>query len=341
AYALYEEEDTQVQEALLDFFNVQPNIVAIEPALELLSSSASTRNASARTLIKLFSSPEVTIPHETNKRVLKIVKNKRKRDKKNKNLITLEAMLGTLKDKEKLVDFLDRENFRFAVAKGFALSGYAQPLFNMITSESSPYQSDLFPYTLDALQKQGGIDSFVKLMDLRDLKMPADQEKKWKEVVNKLATSLSTRDLLDADEILMQNKLNDLRKTVLIRVWDSPNNQVRKDIANTLIPLLLSYDEAAKAFGLFEDFGDSLLDEELLTLKFSAAIKANFWDAAATIKTEPEAWIIEWIRMKDDKPESAEVLKTEITQRFDALLTLEQRQQLGIETQTIPTEETH
>ena len=156
--------------------------------------------------------------------------------------------------------------------------------------------------------------------------------------------SLDTRSFLLADDMLGLINETDLRLDVLMKVWEQSESRslgARKVIAKRTVPLLNSRGKAVEALLLLEEFGDSITDEDLLSLRFTTAILASSWDSAADVRPEPQPWITEWTRMLDRDPASAAVIRQQIIQRFNESLTETQRNTLGLEQTSVATEETH
>jgi hypothetical protein len=101
---------------------------------------------------------------------------------------------------------------------------------------------------------------------------------------------------------------------------------------------MISTDDAVGALQLLDVFGEFLDDEDLLSLRFSAAISASAWDVAAEARSVPEPWIAAWQSTLDSDPTAAAVILQQITLRFEEQLTPQQIKLLGI-VQTDATEE--
>jgi hypothetical protein len=319
ANSLAIENDLLVIKEELLFFMTRPHPKAIEPTIALLSHSPV--DSAANTLIVLLNANEIS--DDTKHRIVKTVQKSRRSDD-SPSLITLEAMLGSKTVQQKLIRLLEHqdEEIRLAVAEGFASAGYAQPL---IERAENP---ELYEYALTALQGRVGIESFKQLMDLY---LPDNDL--WNASAFSIATALDTSSLLRADDMLERIGMNELRLQVLGAIWEKASEKslaARKAIARRAVPLMISSDDAVGALQLLDVFGESLVDEDLLTLRFKAAISASAWDAAADAKPTPEPWIVAWELERKTDPTAASVIRQQLTSRFKDELTPEQRELLGI-----------
>ena len=319
ANSLSVENDPLVIKEELLFFMTRPHPKAIEPTIALLS--ISPVDSAANTLIVLLNSNNIS--DETKERIVRTVQKTRRADD-SPSLITLEAMLGNITVQQRLVRLLEHKNreVRLAVAKGFASAGYAQPL---IERSNNP---ELYEYALDALQGNAGIESFKQLMDLY-----IQENDSWNAAAFSIATALDTSSLLRADDMLKRIEMNELRRQILSAIWENATEKsfaARKAIAIRAVPLMISSGDGVGALQLLDVFGESLVDEDLLALRFKAAISASAWDAAADAKSAPEPWIVAWEQARTADPTAASVIRQQITSRFKDQLTPEQRELLGI-----------
>ena len=74
----------------------------------------------------------------------------------------------------------------------------------------------------------------------------------------------------------------------------------------------------------------SRIDDELLALKFEAAIRGRMYDEAAAIQAEPAAWIIAFEQLQAAQPEAADLVRSEIVRRFEDTLDTTMRARLGM-----------
>ena len=319
------ETNEQVVEQELIFFQTVSHPSAIAPTISRLEQKPS--EPSAKALIFLLNNNEVT--NKTKRQILRIVL---KSNQKNSvpALLTLEAMLGSNTTKQGLINLLDHQddNIREAVAKGFGYAGFTDPLIARAGDDL------MYPYALDALQTKIDIDSFQKLLSLRKENNP-----NWDIATFNIATSLSTSDLLRADDMLKRLNLDELRLSILDEVWEKASEKslaARKAIARRTVPLLIDNGDAVGALQLLDAFGEALIDDDLVTLRFIAAINASAWDAAADAKPEPTMWIAQWEKLKTVDSVAASVIKKQIIQRFNDQLTQEQKTLLEIPEQVEP-----
>ncbi len=329
ANSLAQEIDYRVIEEELSFFRTRPNPIAIEPTIALLS--LAPVQSAADTLIVLLSSNDIS--DETKQRIVKTVQRTR-RTNNLPSLITLEAMLGDQNVKNRLIRLLNHpdKNTRLAVAKGFASSGFATPL---IKRADNP---EFYEYALIALQERAGIESFIELMDLHE-----PENETWKNAAFSIASKLDTSSLLRADDMLKRIELNEFRLVILNSIWENAEEKshaAKKAIARRAVPLMISSGDSVGALQLLDVFGESLVDEDLLSLRFTAAISASAWDAAADANSTPEPWIETWQSTLRSDPTAAAVIKQQITLRFEDQLTTEQKEILGIvQVDATPTQE--
>ena len=329
ANAITQEADIEVAEQELIFFQTVSHPNAIAPTIDRLLQNPS--GAAADALIFLLNNNDVS--EKTQRQILRIVLKSRQQSSL-PSLITLEAMLGSNTTKRALVKMLDNQDdtVREAVAMGFAYAGFATPL---IERAHDPL---LYNYALAALQKRVDIDSFKELLDLRK-----ENDPNWNAAAFSIASSLGTSELLRADGMLKRLNLHELRLTILSDVWKNASQKsiaARKAIARIAVPLMINHDDAVGALQLLDVFGESLNDDDLVTLRFVAAIHASAWDAAADARPEPAMWMTQWARIKGEDQNAASVIKKQIILRFSEQLTQEQKDLLGIVPADTPTDKT-
>ena len=324
ARALANETSTAIVEEELLFFQTNPHIDAIEPTINILVSNPNGN--AAKTLIVLLNNVQVT--DATLQKINNAIKQAR-RGSDLPELITLEAMLGDLNTKQQLVYLLDStsEPLKFAVAKGFASSGFSEPL---IQRSEDPA---LYLFALEALQKHAGINSFKEILNLRKT-----NNLTWDAAVFSIATSLSTSDLLRADDMLKRTEeLDTLRLSILSAIWKNASGKslaARKAIAIRTVPLMVEHNDSVGALQLLDADEEFLNDEELITLRFKTAINALAWGAAVDARSDPGVWISTWEEMKKNNPADADVMKIQILQLFEIQLSQEQLLLLGVVPET-------
>jgi len=319
ANSLSIENDPLVIEEELAFFQTRPNPKAIEPTIALLS--LAPVDSAAKTLFVLLGSTEVSV--ELKRKIVKTVQRTRQYNNL-PSLITLEAMLGDAHVKRKLIRLLQHSNpdIRRAVAKGFASSGYAAPL---VERSIDP---ELYEFALIALQKQNGIDTFMEIMALYK-----PENETWNAAAFALATKLDTTSLLRADDMLKRIEQDELRLLILQSIWENIEDKslaAKKAIARRTVPLLISRGDAVGALQLLDVFGEALVDEDLLSLRFSAAISAAAWDTAADALSVPKPWIDVWQLTLQEDPTAAAVIRQQILIRFEDQLSISQRETLEL-----------
>ncbi|HIO19760.1 MAG TPA: hypothetical protein EYN11_01545 [Phycisphaerales bacterium] len=308
-----------VHEELL-FFQTNPHISAVEPTINILISNPN--GSAAKTLIALLKNVQVT--DATLEKIINAIKQSR-RASNLPDLITLEAMLGDINTKKRLVYLLDSssEQLKIAVAIGFASSGFSEPL---IQRANDP---ELYLYALDALQKHADINAFKELLNLRK-----KDNATWQAAVFSIATSLNTRELLRADDMLKRTEeLDGLRLSILSSIWKNASEKslaARKAIARRAVPLMFENNDDVGVLQLLDGFGESLIDEDLITYRFTAAINMLAWGAAADARPDPNVWIATWEVMLTKNPADADVLKKQILHRFKDQLSNEQLLLIGV-----------
>ena len=181
----------------------------------------------------------------------------------------------------------------------------------------------------------------VKLLSVRK-----ENEPNWDSAAFSIASSLNTKDLLRADDMLKRLTLDELRLSILRDVWKNAaekSNAAQKAIARRAVPLMIDRGDNVEALQLLDTLDidyKSPLDDDLITLIFAAAINASAWDAASDARPEPSLWIAEWKKVVNSDPTAANVIKKQIVQRFRDLLTREQMTLLDISQKNEPTIET-
>ena len=332
ANVMASETNLDVVEQELMFFQTNSHSKAIQPTIDRMQQNPD--GAATNALIFLLNNNEVT--DKTQREILRIVLKSRQKSEL-PALITLEAMLGSDSNKRGLINMLDHpdESIQISVAKGFAYAGFEEPLIERADN------SLMYMYALSALQKNVDIDSFVKLLSVRK-----ENEPNWDAAAFSIASSLNTKDLLRADDMLKRLKLDELRLSILRDVWKNAaekSNAAQKAIARRAVPLMIDRGDNVEALQLLDTLDidyKSPLDDDLITLIFAAAINASAWDAASDARPEPSLWITEWQKVVNSDPTAANVIKKQIVQRFRDLLTPEQMTLLDIPQKNEPTIET-
>ena len=319
ATALDDETDDEVAKAELQYFQTYPFNGAFETIINRIQNG--TVIPAARAIIAMLNAGMVSTEQEKN--LLHIVK-KRRKLKDEEELITIEAMVGTTKDKNRLTDLLTSQNRtkQLAVAKGFAATGYSAPLI--------PFANDdeIYKLILLALQNKADINSFTSLIQLQKT-----NNNDWDAAAIAIASELDTGSLLQADDMLKRSGRDALRLRILKYIWQNANERTlsaKKAIARRTVPLLIEQSDSVGALQLLDSFGETLIDDDLLTLRFRAAIFAAAWDTAADAKPMLNPWIEMWLELQEEDGAIAEIIKQQIEQRFGSQLTSSQRALLGI-----------
>ncbi|MDP7005809.1 MAG: hypothetical protein QF718_06330 [Phycisphaerales bacterium] len=318
AKSLSFETNQQVASLELDFFRTQPHPSALRTTIERLSSGPV--EPAAKALIVLLDTNMVT--RKTANSIVQTVQQSRLLNDM-PSLITLEAMLGDSDVQHNLIPLLhnSNEDIRIATAQGFSTAGYAEPLIELTDDPV------MYSYALSALQKRGGIEGFKELIKLYKPETP-----KWNTAAFTISNSLDTTSLLRADDMLKRLELHDLRLSILQSIWEKQNRDIpdKRGIATRTVSLMIKMGNAVGALQLLDTFDEALIDEDLLSLRFTAAIAASAWDEAEDARPEPLAWIAAWEKIKDNDLTVAAVIHQQIVQRFKEQLTESQRELLGI-----------
>jgi len=322
--ALATESNIRVASEELVFFQTRPHSSAFNVVVDRIQQGPI--EPAAKSLVSLLDT--MAVSESRAMQIVKIVKRVRKHYPV-PELITIEAMLGCDKDKNRLIPLLHSSNTasRLAVAKGFAAAGYAAPLIKIAD------QPQMYEYALEALRNQESIEAFVELIALHQ-----ENNTQWNIAAIAISSSLDTSSLLRADDMLDRLGEDQLRLTILKSIWENVGHRSRaaqKAIARRAVPLMIDQDDAVGALQLLDAFGESLVDEDLLNLRFQAAISASAWDAAADTQSSPEPWIDAWIAVQEEDPNAATVIRQQIQQRFGEQLTTSQRETLGIHSPNI------
>jgi hypothetical protein len=155
----------------------------------------------------------------------------------------------------------------------------------------------------------------------------------WNAAAFALATKLDTTSLLRADDMLKRIEQDELRLLILQSIWENIEDKIlaaKKAIARRTVPLLISRGDAVGALQLLDVFGEALVDEDLLSLRFSAAISAAAWDTAADALSVPKPWIDVWQLTLQEDPTAAAVIRQQILIRFEDQLSISQRETLEL-----------
>ena len=318
ALALADETNTDIVNAELMYFQRHPYSGSFDVIVDKLSKEPNA--VAALALIELLKTHNIS--DERKRSLHSLVRQVRLRNN-TPELLTIEAMVGTEDSRVELADFLNSQNreLQMAVAKGFAEAGYSKPLIGFA------HDSDFYKLALRALQQQATIDAFKSLMQLQ---RPNDAD--WDAAVISVGQTLSTSDLLRADDMLQRSGRNALRLKLLNSVWELSASRPlpeRRTIAKRTVPLLIEEGDAVGALQLLDTFGESLVDEDMLSLRFRAAIFASAWDAAADAMPSPEPWINAWLELKETNQAVADVILQQIKSRFESTLNQQQLDLLG------------
>jgi len=320
ALALETEERQGIAALELAFFQSRPHPDAVDPSISRLRSGPV--GSAAKTLFALLNADMVS--DDQKNRIFKHVQRclRIRSISKLPSLITLNAMLGDTTVQHGLIHLLKSpdKSMAMAVAQGFASAGFAEPLIEL----DDP---GLYAFALVALRNRGGIDSIQDLMAL-----DAEDDPDWDAAVFAIAIKLDITSLIRADDMLKRRDMSTLRLSILQSIWDDSSTNSRPEriaIAKRAAPLLIKTGDAVGALQLLGAFGDTLIEDDLLTLRFDAAIAASAWDAAADTRTKPEPWIEAW-KLKAGEPTTADAIRKQIILRFQDELTASERELLGI-----------
>ncbi len=316
--ALAEETNVDIANAELMFFQRHPYSGSYDVIVDKMLKGSIPPASLA--LIELLKAHQIS--EERARSLYQLVNQIRKTDT-TPELLTIEAMVGSEASREELASYLHSQNraTQLAVAKGFAEAGYATPLIGFA------HDNDFYKLALRALQQQATIDAFKSLMQLQ---RPSDAD--WDAAVNSIGLNLSTSELLRADDMLQRSGRNELRLALLQSVWEQSQSRPlpeRRTIAKRTVPLLIETGDAVSALQLLDTFGESLVDEDMLALRFRAAIFASAWDTAADAMPTAEPWIDAWLELKESNKAVADVMLQQIKSRFESSLNESQLDLLG------------
>ena len=316
--ALAEETNVDIANAELMYFQRHPNSGSFDVIVDKLSKEPNS--VAALALIELLKTHDVS---DERKQSLHSLVRQARRNNNTPELLTIEAMVGNDENRANLAEILNSQNreLQLAVARGFAEVGFAKPLIGFA------HDSEFYKLALRALQRMATIDAFKSLMQLQ---RPDDAD--WDATVINIGQRLPTSDLLRADDMLQRSGRDNLRLALLKSVWELSGSRSlpeRKTIAKRTVPLLIEEGDAVGALQLLDTFGESLVDDDMLELRFRAAIFASAWDAAADAMPLPEPWIKAWLELKDTNQAVANVMLQQIKSRFESSLDQQQLDLLG------------
>jgi hypothetical protein len=320
AVYLAQETDDQVATYEILYFKDSPHSSAIDPVLARLDSPIV--KISTETLISLLKHEPYS--KEQFASWIQVVRDA-KQNYAEPSLLTLEVIFSEERDRTQLAKELryKTEKTKFAIANGFAIVGYWEPLLDL---QDDP---TIKPLLIEALQNKGGLSAFKTLLTLRQ----KIETLKWESAALHILKSLDTTSFLLADDMISNIRETDLKVSLLLKAWKQSENRslnTRIVIAKRTAPLLNKNGREDDALLLLEAYGDSITDEEFLSLLFQTAILASSWDSAADVRVEPQPWITEWTTMKENDPASAVVIRQQIVQRFEDQLTDKQKDTLGL-----------
>jgi hypothetical protein len=241
-------------------------------------------------------------------------------------MLTLLATLGTPDDRRRLMVVLDggTSSMRRAVAKGFAMAHVAGPLVQRADDEL------IYPIAMEALERQGDLESLLVILR----RSPPEESLIGARdaAAVSVASTIAVDDLLIADATMASLSPPTLRIAVLLAGWsgDDRTNGDRKMIARQLVPALIEEGRATEAVQLLESFDDGITEDDLLQLKFIAALRAGAWNAAADVRPDPQSWIDQWSTISSRDPDAAELMRRQIILRFEDTLDTSQREALGL-----------
>lgn len=322
AAALVAESDEAVAILELLFFEDRPNEHAIEPVLHCLAHGPVA--PAARAAVALLDHVEVDPGAQS--AMLRAARRGLRRSNA-PALHTLRACLGDSDDRQQAVAVLDGSDSELAeaVARGLAMAGSTDALLRRAQNPM------LYPWAVRALLRRGDRASLEALLDLRpptpDLAGTRDG------AAMAMAASLGTTDVLRTDDYVKGGSNAALRLALLQAAWGGTMDRTgseRKALARRIVPLLLDAARPTEALQLLESFDAAITEEDLLDLKFTSAIRAAAWSAAADVRPDSEAWMAQWRLLREDDGQAANALFQQITLRFADTLSAAQRRELGL-----------
>lgn len=321
AEKLREESDQRVAAMELNYLRDRP--AAGTADVVLLRLNQGPAEAAAEAMVSLLEN-ELVEPSLRDEILIAVRRSNRLPDQA--SMLTLLATLGTPDDRRRLMVVLDggTSPMRRAVAKGFAMARVAGPLVQRADDKL------IYPIAMEALDRQGDLASLLLILR----RSPPEESLIGARdaAAVSVAATIAVDDLLIADATMASLSPPTLRIAVLLAGWtgEERSDGDRKMIARQLVPALIEEGRATEAVQLLESFDDGITEDDLLQLKFIAALRAGAWNAAADVRPEPQSWIDQWMTISSTDADAADLMRRQIILRFEATLDASQRETLGL-----------
>lgn len=319
------EDDENVLKYLLDYLADRRSVAAVDPVRRLLA-VPELREPAARTLRAiLLEHPQLAL--EARDRIARDARSALAPSNW-QSIAPLLVLTGNDDDLRSLEIILDNPDpaVRATVANAFLQRGRDDALLARADDE------EIYPYALTAATRRA--TDLPALRTLLSMQPPAAHADAWNDAVAEAVDVQEPTRILEIDDMLGAVPHTDDR--LRIRVLNaslsrgSLEEAMQLRILKRLIPMLLEQDSPAAALNLLQGIDEQLLDEQLLDMKFIAAIRARLYDDAASIHDDPDMWIRAYQDTLASRPESAPDLLDEIVRRYNDRLTADRRATLGI-----------
>ena len=319
------EEDHPVLQSMLAYLQARRSVAAVDATRTLLEDPG-LREQAANTLRSiLLANPELDM-HEQEK----IARAARTALAPSnwQSIAPLLVLTGNEDDLRSLEVILDNPDpaVRSSVAEAFLQRGRHEALLARASDDQ------IYPYALIAARTNARDLASLRLLLV--MAPPPSHADAWSNAVADAVDIQEPHRILEIDDMIgaMPHAEDQLR----IRVLNASLSrgalevQLQARILKRLVPMLLEQDSPAAALTLIQGLDDSMLDEELLDMKFISAIRARLYNDAAGIHDDPDMWIRAYQDTIASRPESASDLLNEIVRRYNEALTPQRRALLGL-----------
>ena len=319
------EEDHQVLQSMLAYLQERRPAAAVDATRRLLEDPG-LREQAANTLRSiLLANPELDM-HEQEK----IARAARTALAPSnwQSIAPLLVLTGNEDDLRSLEVILDNPDpaVRSSVAEAFLQRGRNDALLTRASDD------EIYPYALSAAQDNARDLASLRL--LLGMVPPRSHVEAWSNAVADAVDIQEPHRILEIDDMI--GAMPHAEDALRIRVLNASLSrgelevQLQARILKRLVPMLLEQDSPAAALTLIQGLDDSMLDEELLDMKFISAIRARLYDDAAGIHDDPDMWIRAYQDTIASRPESSSDLLNEIVRRYNDALTPQRRALLGL-----------
>ncbi|MBT5382582.1 MAG: hypothetical protein HOL13_07060 [Phycisphaerae bacterium] len=218
----------------------------------------------------------------------------------------------------------DDSNWRAAIAAAFYTRGEFGPLMTRSGDQA------VYPFALRAISSGSDLNTLEAISTLTP---PVPHEPLWLQALLEAASRVDA-DALRIDDILASlPTITPAQRAAILQERFAADQIAEQDlaaIAKRLGPLVLQSGDPRAVVAVIDHVPASRIDDELLALKFEAAIRGRMYDEAAAIQAEPVAWIIAFEQLQAAQPEAADLVRSEIVRRFEDTLDTTMRARLGM-----------